>query len=146
MKGDGSAGPFGPARDPLWPAGDRPACSREGCEERVYLAGECGRHWAESRPPAASAGQTSTCGRCAEPTIIRRSGLLVHVDRSRDGDHLPPVRQPGDPRTDEQLERREREILEILAAAGIEELPPAYRAAGYQELDPLTQRYMDGDR
>lgn len=96
--------------------------------------------------PSPGAGLTSTCRRCHEPTVIRRSGLLVHVDRARDADHLPPVRQPGDPRTDEQLERREREILEILAAAGIEELPPAYRAAGYHELDPLTQRYMDGDR
>ena len=133
-------------RDPLWPGGDRPFCRTESCGRRVYMAGLCGPCWATSLPASPGAGLASTCTRCQEPTLIRRSGLLVHVDRARDGDHLPPVRQPGETRSDEELERRERQILEILAAAGIEELPPAYRAAGYGELGPLEQRYRDGDR
>ena len=133
-------------RDALWPAGDRPACRRDGCDRPVYMAGECGPHWAESTPPAPGAGLAGSCTRCQEPTLIRRSGLLVHVDRTRDADHLPPVRQPGDTRSDEELERREQQIMEILAAAGLEELPPAYRDAGYGEMSPLEQRRMDGDR
>lgn len=35
-----------PARDPLWPNGNRPLCGQ--CHERyVYMAGLCGRCWAE---------------------------------------------------------------------------------------------------
>jgi hypothetical protein len=83
---------------------------------------------------------------CGQPTALRRSGLLVHEDRTRDADHLPPVRQPGETRSDAELEEREREILGHLVAAGFEELPPAYAAAGYAELGPLEQRYRDGDR
>lgn len=93
-----------------------------------------------------------SCPTCGLPTIQRRSGLLVHQDRTRDADHLPVVRLPGDARSDEELQAREREILGILAAAGFEELPlepvmpAAYRAAGYATMSPLEQRYADGDR
>lgn len=86
------------------------------------------------------------CERCHEPTQLRRSGLLVHADRTRDADHLPPVRQPGDTRSDEELQARERAIMEILAGAGFEELPPDYAAAGFAGLEPLAQRWLDGDR
>lgn len=85
-----------------------------------------------------------TCTRCQKPTRLRASGLLVHEDRSRDADHLPPVRQPGDTRSDAELEQREREILGHLVAAGFEELPagapPDYWSS------PLGERYLNGDR
>lgn len=44
-----------PARDPLWPNGNRPLCGQ--CHERyVYMAGLCGRCWAEwSQAEAATA-------------------------------------------------------------------------------------------
>lgn len=86
------------------------------------------------------------CPQCAAPTRERRSGLLVHEDRRRDADHLPVVRQPGDPRTDAELQARERQILGILVDAGFEELPAEYQAAGYGAMSPLEQRYQDGDR
>lgn len=87
-----------------------------------------------------------SCPQCGEPTIQRRSGLLVHEDRHRDVDHLPIVRLIGDPRTDEELQEHERQILGILADAGFEELPPEYEAAGFGRMSPLVQRWHDGDR
>jgi hypothetical protein len=63
-----------------------------------------------------------TCTRCQEPTRLRASGLLVHADRTRDADHLPPTRQPG-----ERLELPER-------------IPAEYWSS------PLGERYRNGDR
>lgn len=112
-----------------------------------------------------------TCTRCGEPTQLRRSGLLAHEDRTRDAGHLPISRQPGDTRTDAELEARERQILGVLQGAGFEPadepltdpqgarldafyrdhaartnpaLPPGIPPDYWDS--PLGERYRNGDR
>lgn len=101
----------------------------------------------------------SACSRdgCGQPTALRRSGLLVHEDRTLDAGHLPPTPEIGIGTAEiaaiagpaiAATAEFERTLAAVNATLEepTDELEQAYRAAGYGDMTPLEQRRMDGDR
>jgi hypothetical protein len=84
------------------------------------------------------------CTACGQPTRLRPSGLLVHEDRTRDADHLPPTPEIGI-----RLHAPEPDAAAVRPFnAAMAALEQSYRRAGYtgRPSSALEERRLDGDR